>query len=93
MTGSECDQLNIDNDWSLARLNNCHIGVINYDSERTAESIESIEDDIVLINNKVDLIAHDQGFILWIGGIIAVAMIGSFVKLLWQKIATTPVKK
>jgi len=86
MTGVECEQLGLDNEWSLARLNSCHIGVQNADSERTTASIEAIEDDIVEINHSIESIADMQSMMLWGLGIVVAVSLGSVLKIFWAKV-------
>lgn len=69
MTGSECEQLALDNNWSLTRTNACHIAVQNTE-------MGEIRDQMIEINLKMDLI-----FGGW--AIIVACVIALVIKKMW----------
>jgi len=74
----DCQQLSIDNDWSLARTNACHIAVQN-------EETGLIWDELTSMNMKIDHIATLQGFNLWIWAAVGLAIISLVIKKMWGK--------
>ena len=73
-----CQQLSIDNEWSLARLNACHIGNQN-------EEMGVISSDIIHIKGDIQLIQIFQGINLTIWGAIGIAFLALVVKKIWGK--------
>lgn len=72
----ECEQLAIDNNWSLARTNACHIKVQN-------EEMGDIRDEIITIQQDISIIRTYQGFNMWIWGIIGGCIIILVLKKMW----------
>ena len=69
MTGLECEQLALDNSWSLTRKNACHIAVQN-------EEMGQLRDEMVGMSFKMDLI-----FGGW--AIIVACVISLVIKKMW----------
>ncbi len=74
----DCDQLAIDNTWSLTRENACHIGNMNSEMGVLAQAQHSMLEAINIMNIKIE-------FIMWIFAIIAVAVVGMVIKQMWGK--------
>lgn len=73
-----CDQLALDNNWSLTRENACHIGVTNTE-------MGNVQKDILNIKNDINTIKGFQGINLAIWGAIAFILIGLVIKKMWGK--------
>jgi len=71
MIGSECEQLKLDNDWSLIRTNACHIAVQN-------DEMGSLRDAMLEIGWKVNLM-------LGATAPIYLAIVALVIKQLWVK--------
>lgn len=71
MTGSDCRQMSIDQEWSLTRTNACHIAVQN-------DEMGEMRDTMMEIALKVDII-------LWATAPIYLAILGLVIKKIWGK--------
>lgn len=78
MTFNECEQLRIDNDWSLTRANACHISVMNDEMGILVKSQIDIQASLGVIELKVNLIFA-------IMGIAAATLIALVIKKMWGK--------
>ena len=75
---NSCEQLALDNSWSLTRKNACHIGVQN-------KEMGEIRDDIKDINFAITRIQDFQALNIWLWGVIVTAVIVLVVKKMWGK--------
>jgi len=73
-----CDQLSIDNNWSLTRENACHIGVMN-------SEMGDIRVEIINIKNDIQTIKGFQGVNMAIWGAIGLVLVGLVIKKMWGK--------
>jgi len=78
MTGTDCDQMAIDNDWSLARQNSCHIAVQN-------DEMGVLANAQVEMNARIDVIALKLDFMIGLMTICAVCLIGMLFKRVFTK--------
>ena len=76
MITNDCEQLRLDNDWSLARTNACHIAVMNDEMGMLAGAQTEIQSSLGVIGMKIDLI-----FGAW--GIIVACIIALVIKKMW----------
>ena len=76
MTMNDCEQLKLDNNWSLTRTNACHIGVMNSEMGLLAESQQSIQASLGVIGLKMDLM-------FGIFTIVVICLIGLVLKKMW----------
>jgi len=75
---NDCEQLNIDNNWSLTRTNACHISNQN-------EEMGIISVDIINIKNDIKTIQTFQGINMAIWAAIGLAFLALVVKKIWGK--------
>jgi len=73
-----CEQLSLDNAWSLTRKNACHIGVFN-------SEMGVVKEDIIYIKNDINTIKSFQGLNLAIWGAIGLILVGLVIKKMWGK--------
>ena len=73
-----CDQLSIDNNWSLTRENACHIGVMN-------SEMGDVRVEIINIKNDIQTIKGFQGVNMAIWGAIGLVLVGLVIKKMWGK--------
>ena len=61
MTGDDCLQQGLDNNWSLARSNACHIEVSNHE-------MGQLRDEMVIMNGSITYLLWGQGITtaIWI---------------------------
>jgi len=74
----DCNQLSIDNDWSLTRKNACHIGVMN-------SEMGDVKFEMINIKNEIKSIKSFQGVNMAIWGAIGIVLIGLVIKKMWGK--------
>ena len=64
--------------WSLAKLNSCHIRVMNAETGKIWESIDTM-------NGTLSTVSTMQGVILGIMAVVGVAIVSLVVKKMWGK--------
>ena len=74
-----CEQLSLDNNWSLTRKNACHI------ANQNAEMGE-IRLDIFEIKSNVQEMTIKQDMLFWLNGIVVIAIIGALISIAVKKI-------
>ncbi len=71
-----CEQLRIDNDWDLPRINACHISVINNEMGTLADSQYFMQTSLGTIGFKIDLL-------FGVFGVMAACILGLVIKKMW----------
>ena len=78
-----CDQRAIDDNWSLARQNACHIGIQNFEMGEIRDDVVLIQRDITDINHNIDKISGFQQANIWLWGVIVSCIIVLTIKQIW----------
>ena len=85
-----CEQLGLDNGWSLTRLNSCHIGVQNKEMGEVRDEMAGLRTEVTQQVNDIRLdistIAQYQNMTMWFNGILTIAIVGSLVGIAVKKI-------
>lgn len=74
----DCEQLTLDNDWSLTRTNSCHIGNMNSEMGALAKA----QQDMLM---KMEGMCLKVDFMIWLWGAVAIAIIALVIKKMWGK--------
>jgi hypothetical protein len=78
MNFADCEQLKIDNDWSLARVNACHIAVQNDETGLIWKEMNSM-------NLKIDRITIYQEIQICAWGLIVSCIVVLVINKIWGK--------
>ena len=81
-----CQQLGLDNNWSLTRLNACHIGNQNAEMGSINDKIITIDKTMVDMSNEILRMSDKLDLMFWFNGIITVAIIGTLISMAIKKI-------
>ena len=82
-----CEQQAIDNEWSLARSNACHIAVQNEEMGELRDEMIEIRTDFQEVKFDISRIADYQAISFGFIGIVAAVAIGIIVKEFWSLIS------
>lgn len=89
MTGDDCDQQGVVNDWSLTKKNSCHLAVQNSEMGEMRNEMVALRNDVnekfISFDGRMDGMQQIDVLQLWIWGIIASTLIVMAIKRLFAQ--------